>query len=198
MPYKNADQGRESARLRQARYREKHRDRIRIPSEKERQSARDATKRWRRNNLEKHRTYSKQYNLDHRTPCAVCGQPKKRTARVCGRCHRGQYSGAWKGGAFVTSSGYRLIVAPPNHPGAHKNGYINEHRLVMERIIGRFLFPDETVHHKNGVRHDNRQENLELWCSRHPQGQRVIDLVKWAKVILDRYNGLSDGKIGDA
>jgi hypothetical protein len=62
-----------------------------------------------------------------------------------------------------------------------------EHRHVMEQHIDRFLLPQETVHHKNGVRDDNTITNLELWSSSHPSGQRVADKVAWARTILELY-----------
>ncbi len=58
----------------------------------------------------------------------------------------------------------------------------------MERRLGRLLLPDETVHHKNGIRHDNQDDNLELRVkAKHPHGASVADLQKWATELLTRY-----------
>lgn len=90
------------------------------------------------------------------------------------------------GKPFKTNEGY-LTIYQPNHPNAQKNGMLPEHVIVMGNILGRALSRGETVHHKNGIRHDNRPENLELWTTNHPAGQRVTDLVAWAKEVIAVY-----------
>ncbi len=160
-----------------------------MKTEAQRLVAARASKKWRANHLEQHRAYARAYRDSIRTPCQVCGALKKPTAKVCRSCMRGANAGNWKGGVHRNPDGYRLIMTPENSFSSHLNGYLLEHRYVMEQHLGRALFPDETVHHRNGVRDDNRLENLELWSSRHPKGQKVEDLVAWAHEVLSRYGG---------
>lgn len=75
----------------------------------------------------------------------------------------------------------------PNHPNANKRGYMREHIYVMSQHIKRPLFKHETVHHKNGIRDDNRLENLELWSYSQPYGQRVEDKISFYKEFLQQY-----------
>jgi Zn ribbon nucleic-acid-binding protein len=118
----------------------------------------------------------------------VCGRRKQVKSTTCARCgsQKGPKNGYWKGGRSRHQGGY-IIIREKGHPRAAKSGYVFEHILVMERMLGRYLFPDETVHHRNGVRDDNRPENLELWTRPQPSGIRVEDAVAWAREILRRY-----------
>lgn len=81
----------------------------------------------------------------------------------------------------VDRSGYVYSRRSPNAP------LVKEHRWVMERLLGRSLRPGEEVHHKNGVRDDNRPENLELWTRSQPRGGRVLDKVAWALELIAMY-----------
>lgn len=115
-----------------------------------------------------------------------CGKLKLRTAKRCDDCAATKAAIHRERGGVQNADGY-VHIRYPEHKRAGASGYVLEHILVMEEMIGRSLTEDETVHHKNGVRHDNRPENLELWASNHPSGQRVEDLIAWAKALLEKY-----------
>lgn len=86
------------------------------------------------------------------------------------------------------------MVLARDHPRAGSNGYVFEHVLVMEETLGRHLLSGETVHHRNGLRDDNRPENLELWTRPQPAGIRAEDAVAWARQVLARYTTI-DGQV---
>jgi len=84
----------------------------------------------------------------------------------------------WAKGKYIDQHGYVILAR------GKKTGYrVPEHRFVMEQLLGRELRPDETVHHKNGIRHDNRPENLELWSGNHGKGQRSHEQDIWSGMI---------------
>ena len=95
-----------------------------------------------------------------------------------------------RGSGCLDKNGYITLPCPDwLKIGKSKNYRIPQHRLVMSEHLGRPLLDHEEVHHKNGVRTDNRLENLELWSSWHPKGQKVEDKLKWAKELIELYEG---------
>ena len=95
-----------------------------------------------------------------------------------------------KGEGHTSSYGYHHYRGKEweGHPCADKYGRVLAHRLVLFESMGRKLNKYEHVHHKNGIRNDNRLENLEIWHKGHPPGQRIEDKIKWCKEFLEEYD----------
>ena len=135
------------------------------------------------------------------TLCQSCNHKGERSPMFGKRgelCHnygrRGKLSGNWKGGRRYRGDYVMVFVEPEDffYPMANRYGqrgkYIMEHRLVMARHLGRCLLPWEVVHHKNGIKDDNRFENLELLTNSEHISNHV-------KGYHDGYiKGFSDGR----
>jgi hypothetical protein len=103
---------------------------------------------------------------------------------ACERCH-GEFVALRRKQRFCSSACFEASVASEGYAYRETNGYIrqfvpgrgrvHQHRLVMEQVLGRPLLDTEQVHHLNGNRDDNRPENLELWVTRQPPGQRSAE-----------------------
>lgn len=134
----------------------------------------------------------------HYDNCVVkeCVNETRQGARMCDM-HTLRLS---RGGDIGDSSRKRARVGTRSEWHMNANGYIQkvvrvdgkniaflQHRIVMSESLGRALYEHENVHHINGDRSDNRLENLELWSTSQPPGQRVEDKVKWALEILSLY-----------
>lgn len=112
------------------------------------------------------------------------------------RSYSGKNNPAWKGGRIYDKEGYVLLLMK-DHPNCNPKGYIREHRIVVEKSIGRFLTRKENVHHINGKKDDNRIENLLLFSSNslHKQYEEKTnyenkkgELYKWNNRLVVRGN----------
>jgi hypothetical protein len=107
---------------------------------------------------------------------ALVGKSKGKENAIKGRdkiskSKLGEKNWKWKGGRYTSPDGYVYILVPTHPKINNRRGYIAEHQLVMEKMIGRYLMPDEIVHHKNKIRNDNRPENLALVTRRTNYGK---------------------------
>lgn len=108
-----------------------------------------------------------------------CGCLRNELARERMQKRVGALNSGWKGGKTKDKDGYVKFSAGPS-----KGCF--EHRVIMEQLLGRSLLETENVHHINGIRDDNRLENLELWSSSQPAGQREADKINWCVEFLSQ------------
>lgn len=115
--------------------------------------------------------------------CRLCSLSRIR------KSHVGQNNPAWKGGRFKGSRSYILVKLAPSdffYPMQGKDKYVLEHRLIMAKHVKRCLLPWEVVHHKNGIRDDNRLENLELLGTRGKHNTAVNKRMKELERITEK------------
>lgn len=99
--------------------------------------------------------------IQHKCTQLGLNKSKEHISKTWSKVRRGEKSSSWKGGRKINKKGH-VLVLKKGHPLADKNGYVLEHRYIMCRHLGRILCSDEIVHHKNGIKTDNRIENLEI------------------------------------
>lgn len=130
--------------------------------------------------------YMIKFNISRRTCSEIM---KGKLNPLYGRV--GKQSHMWKGGKIKDKCGY-IRAYSPSHPRCIGKKYVLEHRLVMEKKVGRYLFPWETVHHINGIKDDNRIGNLELLPSRRHNArvQEVYKENKFLKTIIADFLGI--------
>ena len=149
-------------------------------------------------NKEKRKQYRRKYYLDHKHPCVDCGKLVCDVSVRCKSCvgkaasnlkeylsrgTKGARNSTWKGGRQNDCGYIKVWISRDDffYPMARKNGYVLEHRLVMAKHLNRCLLSWEIVHHKNGIKTDNRLENLELLPAKK---YHLVDSYAQARIAL--------------
>ena len=130
------------------------------------------------------RTWLVKFNIDRRKP----------NEYITNKFKRGRKHPNWKGGKKIDRDGY-IYIWRLGHPLSKK--YVAEHRLVMEKHLGRYLKTDEIVHHINGIKDDNRIENLELTSNEKHARKQIIRKIICSKCGHETllHNGGGDNQI---
>lgn len=110
------------------------------------------------------KTLKKYFQTHSQTKSMLGKHLSKKAKKRIGDAHRGEKNPRWNGGK-MKSGNRHILVLKPDHPFSNKYGYIPEHRLVMEKHLGRYLKPEEVVHHINNIFDDNHIENLKLFSN---------------------------------
>lgn len=98
------------------------------------------------------------YGIERRDLDGITDRTREKFSELAS-ARSGPQTGRWNGGQTINQYGYRYILQP-DHPNANGNGYVAEHRLVMEFILGRLLSLEEVVHHRDHNRLNNFSDNL--------------------------------------
>ena len=126
--------------------------------------------------------YMKEFDRKRRKKCVDCGKEISRQSQRCKKCATtGPRHRRWLG--RKETHGGRIMVWEPSHPLADSTGYVFEHRLVMEKHIGRTLLQTEIVHHLSGDKQDNRIENLMRFDSQS-EHMKYHSMINSTQVIL--------------
>ena len=175
----NSQKKREAARKYHLENPEKYREYARKYYLENPEKYREKNRKYYLENREKNLEYARKYRLKNREKIREKKLERERSRGV-------QPQKTYPIGAkIVEKDGYVVIKVAS---GLGKKNWVREHRLVIEEALGRTLFSWESVHHKNNVKDDNRIENLELISGSHFKGARVVDLIRFAREILEKYD----------